>query len=125
MEALTRGNSFRPSTTARQKKLISPRPMPWAFSNFSLYLPRISWRLNRSTSLKVVRRAAVCWAWTRRSAIFLRILLIGTRLTPLASKLPAAGVWLEEEAGTAPWDGEAALGEGAAVPGRRGIAIEG
>jgi hypothetical protein len=58
-----------------------------------------------STSLKVVRMAAVRWASTSVAAIRLRILLIGTRLSPWASNgivfssptgasdlLPGAGV---------------------------------
>src|SRR6476469_3611986 len=94
--------------------------MPYCFSNFSLYLPRSSCMLCRSTSLKVVRMAAVCWANTRRSAIFLRLLLIGTRLTPVASKLPGAGAGDEEEGGTeAGPEGDAARGAVAAEPGRR------
>src|SRR4051812_39286633 len=46
--------------------------------------------LDRSISLNVVRIAAVCCAETRRSAIFLRILLIGTRRTAPSDLLTGA-----------------------------------
>src|SRR3954468_1254637 len=98
---------------------MRPRLTPWSFSHFPLWRGRMSWRLWRSTSLKVVRMAAVCWAWTRRSAMRLRILLIGTRLTPLASKLAGVGAWLEA-AGRAPAEGEAARGAAAEL---RGLAL--
>ena len=58
----TLSNSFSASTTALAKKLMKPRPTLCFFSNVSLYFARIAITFERSTSLNVVRMAAVCWA---------------------------------------------------------------
>ena len=49
-----------------------------------------------STSLNVVRMAAVCWAATSVWAIRMRILLILARCSPLASKSMVADAGLAE-----------------------------
>ncbi len=55
---------MRASTAARTKKLMKPSLTPCLAWNFSLYCLRRSITAPMSTSLKVVRMAAVDWAWS-------------------------------------------------------------
>ena len=65
---------------------MKPRPTPCCFSNASLCSLRKRMTSVMSHSLKVVSIAAECCAWTRRSAIFCRSLVIFSRREP---RLPA------------------------------------
>src|ERR1700689_3404638 len=85
MKALILGNSRSPRMTALAKKLMKPSPTPYVFSKRSLCRARRSMMADMSTSLKVVRMAAVFWASFRLMAVRLRILLIGSRELPWAS----------------------------------------
>ena len=59
MEALTEGSSFMARTEAREKADMKPSLTPVFLRISSLYCLRMSIRADMSTSLKVVREAAV------------------------------------------------------------------
>src|SRR5438309_3233056 len=84
ISALTTGMSRSAAMQARAKNDMKPSPMPCCFWKRSLCSARSAITALMSSSLKVVRMAAVCCAWTRRSAIRRRIGLSGTRSSPSA-----------------------------------------
>src|SRR5438034_518294 len=73
ISALTTGMSRSAAMQARAKNDMKPSPMPCCFWKRSLCSARRAITALMSSSLKVVRMAAVCCAWTRRSAIRRRI----------------------------------------------------
>jgi len=82
--AFTWGTARRASTAARTKNDMKPSFTPYRSWNTSLNLARSAITADMSTSLKVVSRAACCWASTSRSAIRRRIgeldTLLGRRI---------------------------------------------
>mmetsp|Transcript_4173 Transcript_4173/g.10572 ORF Transcript_4173/g.10572 Transcript_4173/m.10572 type:complete len:241 (-) Transcript_4173:141-863(-) len=114
--ALTAGISCRAAVAAATKADMKPSLTPCTFSNWSLYLLRRFMRLLMSTSLKVVRRAAVDWPSTRRSAILRRMGESLTRFSRRAELKPgeepaeAAGALGASALGAAFFSGAAALG---------------
>ena len=90
IRALTTGTSARASTTARAKKDMKPRSTPCLLLNRSRWRRRRSMSAEQSTSLNVVRIAAVRCASTSRSAMRRRRRLIGTRSTRSAGGRPGA-----------------------------------
>ena len=95
IEAFTSGNFFSASQVARTKNDMKPSLTPWVFSNCSLCCCRSAMTACISTSLKVVRIAAVCWTCCRRSAMRARNRVMGTRrssrspVTKLGAGMPA------------------------------------
>jgi hypothetical protein len=66
------------SMAAFTKNDMNPMRMPYFFSKESLYSFRSAMTFDMSISLNVVSSAAVCFACTSRSAMRLRIGVIGT-----------------------------------------------
>src|SRR6266480_2554808 len=91
ISALTTGMSRSAAMQARAKNDMKPSPMPCCFWKRSLCSARSAITALMSSSLKVVRMAAVCCAWTRRSAIRRRIGLSGTRSSPSARAADGCG----------------------------------
>src|SRR5256886_13517206 len=91
ISALTTGMSRSAAMQARAKNDMKPSPMPCCFWKRSLCSARSAITALMSSSLKVVRMAAVCCAWTRRSAIRRRIGLGGTRSSPWARAADGCG----------------------------------
>ena len=69
MKALTRGNSRRRDDDGAGEEAHEAEAGAVDFFEGFLYLMRRAMTSVRSTSLKVVRMAAVCWASTRRRAM--------------------------------------------------------
>ena len=76
--AFTCGTARSASTAARTKNDMKPSFTPYRSWNTSLNFPRSAITALISTSLKVVSRAASCWAATSRSAMRRRIGLMST-----------------------------------------------
>src|SRR5206468_659902 len=91
ISALTTGMSRSAAMQARAKNDMKPSPMPCCFWKRSLCSARSAITALMSSSLKVVRMAAVCCAWTRRSAIRRRIGLSDTRSSPSARAADGCG----------------------------------
>jgi len=84
------GNFFKAAQAALTKKLMKPRRTPCSFSNFSPYFLRSSMTAAMLTSLKVVSMAFSFFDCSRRSAMRLRSLVMGTRCSG-RSPLTATG----------------------------------
>ena len=79
MKALISGTSLRASTQALTKKDMNPSETPWRFWKASLYRERISMARAMSISLKVVSMAVLCLDASSRSAMRLRMGVMGLR----------------------------------------------
>src|SRR5438105_4499699 len=91
ISALTTGMSCSAAMQARAKNDMKPSPIPCCFWKRSLCSARSAITALMSISLNVVRIAAVCCAWTRRSAMRRRIGLIATRSSPSARVADGCG----------------------------------